>query len=441
MKPVFHVKISFAPISDLWGENNTLSFDSTGATLHIDSSANSSADSSTQRANSLKTIQQCARTLAGLKLPEIELTGSWSLEEQWHFWQGSYSPLAVTKISFSELSSGDQQKFDSRVKVFSWVKQIINQTPEELSPINLAQQTADFITQLAPENVNYKMIVGEELNAKGYVGLYGVGRGSTRPAALLELDFIPDGTQDLTPAVALVGKGITFDSGGYSLKQSQGMVSMKSDMGGAATVAGSLALAITNGLNKRVRLLLCCAENLVSGHAYKLSDILHYRNDVSVEVVNTDAEGRLVLADGLIDASNSKAPVIIDAATLTGAAVVAVGDSYNAIFSMDDELASQFKSIAYSEFDPAWQLPLTKEHQTKCPSSFADTANSRPMPGGGAGGASNAAGFLSRFVNSETCQWLHIDLAACYKSTPDKLWSVGATGNGVRSIAAYLNQL
>lgn len=433
MSTTFQVQISSSPANRTWGSNCQLSFDGNGATIHI--------DKSTETATTLRTIQRCARAITKLKLPELSLIGDWSLEAQWHFWQGNYCPKSSTILHLAPLPPRELDTLNNRIKIFTWVKQIINQTPEELSPITLASQTAAFVSQLAPNAVTYKIISGEELKLKGYVGLYGVGRGSNRPAALLELDFAPQGTQKSPPSAALVGKGITFDSGGYSMKQSQNMLHMKSDMGGAATIAGSLALAITNGLNKRVKLFLCCAENLVSGHAYKLSDILTYRNNVSVEVVNTDAEGRLVLADGLIDASNSQASVIIDAATLTGAAHIAVGDDYNALFSLNDELASRFKTIAKAERDPAWQLPLTAAHKNKCPSNFADTANSRPMPGGGAGAASNAAGFLSRFVNAPDNNWIHLDLAACYKSAADELWSAGATGSGVKSIAAFLNQL
>ena len=132
---------------------------------------------------------------------------------------------------------------------------------------------------------------------------------------MLELDFNPGKDPKAPVAAALVGKGITFDSGGYSMKTSQGMLTMKHDMGGAAIVTGALALAILRGLDKRVKLILCCAENLVSGHAYKLGDILTYKNGTTVEVVNTDAEGRLILADGLQLAGESGAPLIIDAAT------------------------------------------------------------------------------------------------------------------------------
>jgi PepB aminopeptidase len=433
MTTSFNVLLSSKPINSVWGENNNLSYNESGATIHISDLQDCSAN--------MNTIQKAARKIATMNLSEINLVGQWSLESQWHFWQGAFAPNSKLNIEFAELPSDQKLILDNRVKTHEWVRNIINLSPEDLSPMQLAIDAAEFITELAPESVSHKIISAEELLEKGYVGLYGVGRGSVRPAALLELDFCPAGMENTTPAAALVGKGITFDSGGYSMKSTLGMLHMKCDMGGAATVTGALALAIANGLNKRVKLFLCCAENLVSGHAYKLSDILKYRNGVSVEVVNTDAEGRLVLADALIDASLTEAPIIIDAATLTGAAMVAVGDDYNALFSLDNAVAAQFDTIAANEYDLTWRLPLTLSHQNNCPSAFADTANSRPIPGGGAGGASNAAGFLSRFLTKPESGWLHLDLAACYQNSETSLWSAGATGRGVRSIAGFLNQL
>ncbi len=433
MSHTFNVSLSSTTINSIWGEKSQLSFVEGGAVIHIESLSDAPSE--------LEKIQKAARQLAKMNVNSIVLTGEWSLEAQWHFWQGSYSPKSLGKIEFASLSNSDRQLLDNRIKTIQWTRNLINKTPEDLPPVQLAEETATFIQQLEPASVNFNIISGEELNTQGYVGIYGVGRGSERPPALLVLDYCPTGCEDEAPAAALVGKGITFDSGGYSLKSTLGMLHMKADMGGAATVAGALALAILNGLKKRVKLYLCCAENLVSGHAYKLSDILTYRNGVSVEVVNTDAEGRLVLADGLIDASKSLAPVIIDAATLTGAAVVAVGEDYNAMFTMDDRLADDFNALAIEHHDPSWRLPLSPAHQKNCPSSYADTANSKPVPGGGAGGASNAAGFLSRFLDTPEQGWLHLDLAACYRNSGNESWSAGATGKGVRSIAAFLNQL
>ncbi len=172
--------------------------------------------------------------------------------------------------------------------------------------------------------MSYRITKGEDLREQNYMGIHTVGRGSERPPVLLALDYNPTGDKEAPVFACLVGKGITFDTGGYSLKQSAFMDSMKSDMGGAATITGALAFAITRGLNKRVKLYLCCADNMVSGNAFKLGDIIRYRNGKNVEVMNTDAEGRLVLADGLIDASAQKPELIIDMATLTGAAKTAL---------------------------------------------------------------------------------------------------------------------
>jgi PepB aminopeptidase len=191
-------------------------------------------------------------------------------------------------------------------------------------------------------------------------------------------------------------------------------------------------------LRARVRLFLCCAENLVSGHAYKLGDILRYRNGVTVEVVNTDAEGRLVLADGLILAADTGAPLILDAATLTGAAHTAVGNDYNAVFSLDTELRQRVLRYARQEHEGHWPLPLEPWHRQHCPSDYADTANSRPVPGGGPGGASNAAAFLSRFVPRDGKGWVHLDLAAAFRDQSDELWAAGATAMGIRTIARTL---
>ncbi len=433
MNQALTVKLSYQPCAKKWGEDNLLSYTSEGAVIHLSSKENCLFER-------LK-VQKAARKLVSNKAPAFKLCGHWDLEAQWHFWQGIGSPQKMPIIEFAPLAEQQKKQLDNQIKAFSWAKKIINSTPEELSPIQLATQAGEFISQLDESHVSYKIISGNDLEKAGLVGIYNVGRGSVREPALLEIDYCPEGCFDHPPAVALVGKGITFDSGGYSLKSTIGMLHMKSDMGGAATVTGALALAIINGLNKRVKLYLCCAENLVSGHAYKLADILKYKNGVSVEVVNTDAEGRLVLADGLILADESEAPVIINAATLTGAACVALGDHYNAIFCMNDELVERFQQIAIQEHDPLWRLPLEPFHQNNCPSEYAATANSKPQPGGGAGGASNAAGFLSRFVDYENKKWVHFDLSACFRDSSGSLFSAGATGRGIRNIARYLCEL
>ena len=419
----FTVSLSTSSAQAAWGENAKLSFNETGAVIHLpDDSQNT------------RLIQQAARKLDGLNLPGVNLVGDWQKEQQWAF------ALSFTKArnpaSIEWADNDDKAALEQEYAALLFTRQLVNETPEDLSPETLAQRAAEWLKSLGGDNVTYSMTVGEALKEEGWIGIYNVGRGSERPPAMLVLDYNPTGNDDAPVDAVLVGKGITFDSGGYSIKSSEGMLDMKCDMGGAATVTGALGLAITQGIQKRIQLILCCAENLISGHAYKLGDVLTYKNGVTVEVVNTDAEGRLVLADGLMLATDTGAPLIIDAATLTGAAVVALGSDYHGVFSLDDNAREQMLAAAKAENERFWPLPLESFHADRCPSAFADTANSRPMKGGGGGGASNAAGFLSRFVKHEG--WVHLDLAAAYHGGATAEMPVGATAKGIRSIARML---
>ncbi|HEH9398972.1 TPA: aminopeptidase PepB [Aeromonas sobria] len=414
----------FAPAE--WGDGALLSYRADGVVIHL------------VTANPLLDIQQGARRLCQQGIQKVALAGHWDREQQWAFAQGLQTPKVEVQLQWAMSSEEDREELEARWLCGRWVREMTNATPEQLGPLELAVEAASFITELAPDKVSHRILKGEALQQAGWVGLYQVGRGSEREPVLLELDFNPARDPRAPVAAALVGKGITFDSGGYSMKSSEGMLTMKCDMGGAAIVTGALALAMLRGLDKRVKLILCCAENLVSGHAYKLGDILTYKNGTTVEIVNTDAEGRLVLADGLQLASDSGAPLIIDAATLTGAAVMALGGRYNALFGLDKGLVSRAMTYADAEQEPAWPLPLEPWHRQQCPSHYADTANSRPVKGGGPGGASNAAGFLSRFVANEGMGWLHIDLAACFSDNGDALWAPGANTLGMRTIARAL---
>lgn len=427
---VLQISLQQQPAPEQFGSKALLSPSSAGYQIHL------------KTGDEQRSVQKAARLLDNLGIAAVQLSGDWPLELQWAFYQGFVNAKRQTGVQFggdvSTISALEQ-----RVQCYRFAKNLVNQTPEQLSPQRLCEQAAAFITEIAgAAKVSYRLISGEQLAAEGWHGVYQVGRGSVRPPVMLELDFNPGGQADTAVAAALVGKGITFDSGGYSIKATEGMLSMKCDMGGAATVTAALALAILQGLSKRVKLILCCAENLISGHAYKLGDIITYKNGTTVEIVNTDAEGRLVLADGLQLASDSGAGLIIDAATLTGAAVTAVGGEYNALFALDKALAQRALTYAEQQHELTWQLPLEKWHQQQCPSPYADTANSRPVKGGGAGGASNAAGFLSRFVGNEGKGWLHFDLAAAFNGSANACWAAGATGQGIRTIAAtLLNEL
>jgi len=420
---IMQVRLTKETAAAHWGKAD-VTFSVEGAQIHL------------AGGDELRQIQMAARKLRSQGISSVALEGQlWDLNSQWVFAQG----FATAKTGYQIQWCGDdavQAELQRRLDVATFARQLINDTPENLSPVKLAQQAAKWLADIGGAKVSYRIIEGEALLEEQWIGIHAVGRGSERPPAMLELDFNPLAA-DAPVSVALVGKGITFDSGGYSIKASEGMLGMKCDMGGAATVTAALGLAIKSGLNKRVKLFLCCAENLISGRAYKLGDILTYKNGVTVEVVNTDAEGRLVLADGLQAASATGAPFIIDAATLTGAAVMAVGSNYNAIFSPQADILQLAQQKAASVAERVWPLPLDPWHKEMCPSAYADTANSRPVKGGGAGGASNAAGFLWRFVSPEA-KWLHVDLAGAFEDSASALWGAGATTHGVLTISELI---
>ena len=386
--------------------------------------------------NNLSHIKKAARSLDSLGVIQIELIGSWEIEQQWALAQSFTTTNKQHHIKWCDDDNANELSHRYQAMIFT--RNLTNATPEDLSPEILANKCEDWLNSIDKKHISSKRWVGEALKEQGWMGIYHVGRGSSRPPVLIEIDYNPTGNINAPISASLVGKGITFDSGGYSIKSSEGMLSMKCDMGGAATVTGALGLAILRGLNKRVKLFLCCAENLISGHAYKLGDVITYKNGTTVEIVNTDAEGRLVLADGLMAATETGSELIIDAATLTGAAMVALGEEYNAFFALDKALQQRVLDYSDQEFEPSWCLPLEKWHQNKCPSAFADTANSKSQKGGGGGGASNAAGFLSRFVNDQGKGWLHIDLAAAYNPNGTVYMPVGATAQGFRTIARAL---
>ncbi|MDE1188943.1 MAG: aminopeptidase PepB [Pantoea sp.] len=408
-----------------WGDKALLSSNDSGMTLHLTGT------------DVLLSIQRAARKLDGQGIRHVALSGEgWDLEKCWAFWQGYRGPKGTRQVEWPALSEHEQSEFDRRLKIVDWVRDIINLPAEDLSPEQLAHGAIDLISDVGGNAVSYRITKGEDLREQGYLGIHTVGRGSTRPPVLLALDYNPGGDENTPVYACLVGKGITFDTGGYSLKQSSFMDSMKSDMGGAATVTGALALAISRGLNKRVKLYLCCADNMVSGNAFRLGDIIRYRNGKTVEVMNTDAEGRLVLADGLIDASAQNPELLIDAATLTGAAKTALGNDYHALFTFDDVLAQSLLGSAAGENEAFWRLPLAEFHRSHLPSNFADL-NNIASPAHSAG-ASSAAAFLSHFVSKYQQGWLHIDCSATYRKSAVEQWSAGATGLGVRTIANLL---
>ncbi|AKO31610.1 aminopeptidase PepB [[Haemophilus] ducreyi] len=422
------INLSQQPAPSIWGEKAILSAHQNGFTIHL-------------HADSLTTIQKAARKIKNQNILNVSLVGEgWGLEECWAFQQGFVSVHHRGKIQYPPLAE-QHAELEARLSCTDFARKIINEASNTLTPEQLAKQATEFITQQAIKYnlhnvVKFEIIQGQALDTANYAGIWAVGKGSANPPALLKLDFNPTGDENAPVLASLVGKGITFDSGGYSLKPSDSMSTMRTDMGGAALVTAALGLAIARGLTARVKLYLCCAENMVSSRAVKLGDLIHYRNGISVEVLNTDAEGRLVLADGLIDAAADQAQFIIDAATLTGAAKVAVGNDYHTVLAMDVQLVNQLLTAADAENEPFWRLPFAEFHRTQISSCFADIANISSVPV--AAGASTACGFLSYFVPNYQQNWLHIDASATFHRSASDLWAVGATGLGIRTLANLL---
>ncbi|MEZ8062629.1 MULTISPECIES: aminopeptidase PepB [Vibrio] len=409
-----------------WGERAILSFSEAGSTIHIG------------EGHDLGAVQRAGRTLDGQGIAFISLRGEgWDLESVWAFYQGYRGPKKKNALEWDALSEADQAELEARIRSTDWTRDIINKTAEEVAPRQLATMAAEYIKSVAPTGtVKAKIVKDKDLLTEGWEGIYAVGRGSERTSAMLQLDFNPTGDENAPVFACLVGKGITFDSGGYSIKPGQFMTAMKADMGGAATITGGLGLAIERGLNKRIKLILCCAENMISGRALKLGDIITYKNGKTVEIMNTDAEGRLVLADGLMYASAQNPDLIIDCATLTGAAKNALGNDYHALLSFDDELSHQALTAANQEKEGLWPLPLADFHRGMLPSNFADLSNI--SSGDYSPGASTAAAFLSYFVDDYKKGWIHMDCAGTYRKSASDKWSAGATGMGVRTLARLL---
>ncbi|EPS3422996.1 aminopeptidase PepB [Vibrio fluvialis] len=408
-----------------WGEKALISFSEQGAMIHLEQS------------HDLGAIQRAARKLDNQGLRSLLLDGEgWTLEAIWAFYQGYRDPKKLNTLEWKALDQAQQDELEARIKATDWTRDIINKSAEEVAPRQLATMAAEFIKSLAPEHVSYRIVKDKDLLTEGWEGIFAVGRGSERTSAMLQLDYNPTGDENAPVYACLVGKGITFDSGGYSLKPSNFMAAMKADMGGSGMITGALGLAIMRGLRKRVKLILCCAENMVSGRALKLGDVITYKNGKTVEIMNTDAEGRLVLADGLIYASEQNPELIIDCATLTGAAKNALGNDFHALLSFDDALSHDAMTAAKEEHEGLWPLPLVDFHREMLPSSFADLSNI--SSGDYSPGASTAAAFLSYFVNNYKKGWLHFDCAGTYRKSPSDKWAAGATGMGVKTVARIL---
>jgi leucyl aminopeptidase len=281
------------------------------------------------------------------------------------------------------------------------VRDLVNTPAEDLGPSDLAEAAVALGGRHGAE---VRVLTGDELLAHNYPMVHAVGRGSSRPPCLVDLTW----GDPAAPKVTLVGKGVCFDSGGYDLKPAAGMKLMKKDMGGSANVLGLASLLMAGKRKIRLRVLVPAVENLVSGNAFKPLDVIPTRKGLTVEIGNTDAEGRLILCDPLAEADSEKPAILIDMATLTGAARVAVGPDLPAMFCNDDALAADIAAAAGATGDPVWRMPLWKPYRKWLDSKVADLNNVSESP---FAGSITAALYLQEFV-SPTTPWVHFDMFA-----------------------------
>jgi leucyl aminopeptidase len=312
----------------------------------------------------------------------------------------------------------------------------VNTPPGDKRPVDLVEAISTHVGAAGADAL--KVVVWDErrLAKERCGGILGVGQGSDSPPRLVTLSYEP---ADAVVHLALVGKGITFDSGGLSIKPGASMQTMKLDMAGAAAVVAATVAIAQLGLPVRVTAYACLAENMPSGRATRPGDVLHMRSGATVEVHNTDAEGRLVLADGLALAAESQPDHIIDVATLTGACVVALGSYTTGVMGNDDELADRVLAASEQAGEPMWRLPITEEMKgTVTSSSVADLRQHNPKP---YGGALFAAAFLREFVGD--VPWAHLDIAgpSFNEGSASDYTPTGGTGTGVRTLVRLASEL
>jgi leucyl aminopeptidase len=306
----------------------------------------------------------------------------------------------------------------------AWARDLINEPAAAKSP----QDVAELARKLGrASGLKVKVLEGEQLERERMGGVLGVGNGSQRPPRFVRLEYAPSGAR---ATLALVGKGVVFDSGGLSLKTAGGMETMKTDMSGAAAVIAAMSTLRDLDVKQRVVGYVPLVENMPSGHAMRPGDVLRIRNGKTVEVLNTDAEGRLILADALALADEEGADAIVDIATLTGAVVTALGEKVAGLMGSNDAWVDQVRDAADRAGERVWHLPLPEEYRRNLESEVADLRN---ISSGGGAGTLTAGLFLKEFAGERA--WAHLDIAGTARSSADDgEVTKGGTGFGVRTL-------
>lgn len=340
------------------------------------------------------------------------------------------APSAPQRIGV--LGEADLDRVRTLGQAVNLTRELVDTPPGDLPPAALAQAA---VAALADAPVTVEVLGEPELREGGYGGIIAVGQGSANPPRLVRLTYSPEGAG---AHLALVGKGITFDSGGLSLKPPAGMITMKCDMAGAAAVLGAVQAVARLAVPVRVTAYLACAENMPSGAAQRPGDVITAYGGRTVEVLNTDAEGRLVMMDAIVRAGEDSPDYLVDVATLTGAQVIALGARIAGVMGNDEGWRDRVVDAAGTAGELAWPMPVPDELRNSLDSPVADLAN----VGEKNGGMLTAASFLREFV-PEGLPWAHVDIAgpAFNESAPWAYNAKGATGYAVRTLVALAESL
>jgi leucyl aminopeptidase len=337
---------------------------------------------------------------------------------------------SITILARGEQSAMQKAMDEARIIAESqnFTRELVNEPSNRMTPTILADRARKMAQEVG---LKCEVFGAEKIKQLNMGAFWGVAQGSDEPPALIVLRYEPDGAPE-RPVLGLVGKGITFDTGGISIKPADGMEKMKYDMAGGATMIGVMRAIALLKPNLKIIGIVCATENMPSGKAQKPGDIQTAMSGKTIEIINTDAEGRLVLADGLCYARQLGCTHLIDAATLTGAVVVALGYANAGVFANDDAMYERFSQALRLAGEKMWRLPLDDEYKEQIRSNIADIMNT----GGRWGGAITAAMFLKEFA--EDTPWMHLDIAGTAWMEEHKPWiAKGPSGIAVRSLVEF----
>ena len=322
----------------------------------------------------------------------------------------------------------DAAEVERQVEAAILARDLINTPANDLGPDALEGTVRDFARR---HGMTVSVTAGDDLLSANFPMIHAVGRASAQAPRLIDLGW----GEAHHPKVTLVGKGVTFDTGGLDIKSAAGMLTMKKDMGGAANILGLAHVIMSAKLPVRLRVLLPVVENSISANAFRPGDVLRSRAGLTVEIGNTDAEGRLILADALALGDEEAPDLLVDMATLTGAARVALGPDLPALYSTDDKVAAALAAAGLAAEDPLWPMPLWSNYDAQMASKIADVNNAGA---GGYAGSVTAALFLRRFVKNAAA-WVHLDIFGwAPEARPGR--PVGATDQGIRAVYGLLRQ-